>query len=78
MEIDETSRLFAMNLRRIREERNLTQGELAQRVHTTRKSIGSYERGETFPYPSVITSIAEALDVEIAALFPKRECITES
>ncbi len=69
MEMDETSRLFAMNLKRIREERKLTQEELARMIHTTRKSIGSYERGETFPYPAVISGIAKALNTEIAALF---------
>ena len=71
MEMDETSRLFSMNLKRIREERGLTQDDLAALISTTRKSIGSYERGETFPYPQVIAKIAKALDVEIASLFLK-------
>ena len=43
----------------------LTQSELAKRLHTTQDSVGRYERGETVPDFLMLSAIAEVLGQEL-------------
>ena len=70
---------FAAELRRLREARNLTQEELAERSGITVKAVGALERGErTRPYPHTVRSLADALGLDetaresLAGLIPAR------
>lgn len=56
-------------LRALREERGLTQGELAKRARTTAAFIGEIEDGKVFdPGRRILTEICRALDGEGSAL----------
>ena len=58
---------FAAELRRVREERSLTQEALAERAGITVKAVGALERGErTRPYPHTVRSLADALGLDEA------------
>jgi len=58
----------AARMRESRRAQGLSQEELADRAGSHRTYIGMLERGEGNPSLSVLTSIAEALDIEVAEL----------
>jgi transcriptional regulator with XRE-family HTH domain len=54
---------FATNLKKFRMEKEMTQGQLAQRLGIHANHISRYERGESSPSAEVLKQFAEALDV---------------
>jgi transcriptional regulator with XRE-family HTH domain len=56
---------FGKRLRSIREERGLTQRELAQRIETQIPQISRYESGASMPNAETLVSIAEVLHVRL-------------
>jgi transcriptional regulator with XRE-family HTH domain len=54
---------FGDNLKRIRTEKKLKQGELATKVGIHANHISRYERNEATPSAEVLKQFAEALDV---------------
>lgn len=56
------------NIRRARVRRKLTQGDLAQAVHTTRQTISNYETGRSRPDVETLQRLADALGVELTEL----------
>jgi transcriptional regulator with XRE-family HTH domain len=64
---DERTRL-AENLRRRREQQDLTQQELAERSGVPRPTLAHLESGQGNPTLSVLSRVARALDVGIEAL----------
>lgn len=56
---------FGEYLRKIRKERGLNGGELAQMVGVKEKTIWRYERDENDPTLGVLVSLADALNVSI-------------
>ena len=60
--------LFGIRLRALRRLRSLTQAELGNRSGVSSKLVGQIERGAGNPTLLVITSFAEALSVDPAAL----------
>ncbi len=56
------------NIRRIRKERGLTQKQLGALVGSSEAYIRAYESGRRNPKPSTLEKIANALDVNTAAL----------
>jgi len=60
---------FILNLRRLRNERGLSQEELCKQIKVSRKYIGSIELGYKFPSKAVIEKIAEVLEVAPYQLF---------
>lgn len=57
---------LAVRLKMLREEKGLTQAELAERLHVTRGAIAQYETGKRRPKIDTIQKIAAALEVELA------------
>lgn len=51
------------NIRRIRQERNLTQRQLGEMVGASETYIRAYESGRRNPKPSSLEKIADALSV---------------
>lgn len=51
------------NLKRIRTERNITQGDIVRTLGVSRSFISNIENGKTNPTLSTITSLARALGV---------------
>ncbi len=53
-----------LNLRRIREQRFLTQDQLAELVKTSKANISRLENGHQMPRASTILELAKALNVK--------------
>ena len=60
--------VLAANLWRVRHQMNLTQEELAERAGLSARYLGSVERADVSPSVTVLGRIADALNVEAAAL----------
>lgn len=62
------------NIKKIRKEKNLTQDDLAERLHCTRQTISNYETGKSEPDIALLIELAGVLDVEINELIygPKK------
>ena len=65
--------VFWETLRRLRIERQLSQQQLADRLHVERPSVTNWEGGRRLPDAAMITAIARVLDVDAAALLSKSE-----
>jgi len=55
---------FGERLKKIRQERNLTQKQFAELIGTTERGIRHYESGEREPAFHVIISILDNVDVD--------------
>ncbi len=53
------------NLKRIRQERNLTQQQMADLLFVTQQTISGWEKGKAMPAVDTLTDIADKLGVEI-------------
>ncbi|HHK4654186.1 TPA: helix-turn-helix domain-containing protein [Pseudomonas aeruginosa] len=63
--------VMAINLRRIRHDKQLTQEELADSASLSARYIGAIERADVSASVTVLGQIAEALGVEPAELVTK-------
>jgi transcriptional regulator with XRE-family HTH domain len=61
-------RLFGPRLRTLREERGLTQAELARRIHATVPQVSGYERGQALPAAETLVTMASVLGVDFNTL----------
>ena len=52
----------------LRKEKNMTQKELAEKLHLTDKAISKWERGLNYPDISVLEPLAEILEVSVMEL----------
>lgn len=74
------------NISKIRQERNLTQKELADRMHLHVTTISKWENGNSVPNLNYFEKLAEALEITTAELFeygksgiePESKIISES
>lgn len=55
-------------IRRLREERRMTQAELAQKLSVSDKTISKWETGKGFPDISLLEQLAEALQISVIEL----------
>ncbi len=53
-------------IRKIRKEKNMTQKELAERLHITDRAVSKWERGLSAPDISLLEPLAEILEVPVA------------
>lgn len=60
-------------IRRLRENKRLTQEELAEKINVSGKAISKWERGNGFPDISLIEPLAKALDISIIELLSGEE-----
>ena len=68
MDLKET---MAVNLRRIRHEKHITQEELASRAGLSMRYIGSIERGKVSASVTTLGRIADALGVDPCQLLDR-------
>lgn len=61
----------------MRKEQNLTQEELAEKLGVSAKSISRWENGITMPDLSMITILAEELNIEVSELLNGRKLTKE-
>ncbi|RKI36739.1 XRE family transcriptional regulator [bacterium D16-51] len=57
--------MFAHRLRALRQEKNLTQTELAKKMNVAKTTIASYEQGKNEPNLSMLIKIADYFNVSI-------------
>lgn len=62
---------LATNLRRLRCERKLTIGELAEMAHMHPGTIAGYEAGERMPSRAFLLALADAMQVEPWEIDPR-------
>ena len=60
--------IIGPRLARVRKLRNLTQGQLADRVGVTKQTISNYENGVRMPDFEILDSLAEALNTTMSYL----------
>ena len=69
MQVKENLIKFGKRLRELRDERNLTQSELAEMIGLSTNFIGMVERGERNTSVDKIFKIANAFDITLAEFF---------
>lgn len=63
---------FGNNLRRLREQHQISQEDLAHTIGMSRRYLSGIERGEANPTLDQLLRLAEALGVEVAELMPSQ------
>ena len=56
------------NIKHFREQKNITQDELAERLCVTRQAVSNWERGKTEPDIETLQKIADILEISIEEL----------
>ena len=64
-----------MMIKRLREGRNMTQSQLAERLNVSDKAISKWETGRGYPDISLIEPLAEALRVSVIELFSGEDVV---
>lgn len=62
-------RQFADRLRSLREERGLTQPELAQKCHVGQSQVSRWENGTALPSGPKMKPLADALKIDLSTLY---------
>ena len=61
------------NLKRVREEKGITQSDVANAAKTTAKTVMNWESGKTEPKASELVSVAKRLNVSVNELLGETE-----
>jgi DNA-binding XRE family transcriptional regulator/desulfoferrodoxin (superoxide reductase-like protein) len=56
-------------IRRLREDKRMTQEQLAEKIHVSSKTVSKWETGKGLPDISLLESLAEALGISMIELF---------
>jgi len=64
--------ILSKNLKLLRNQRSLSQMELAEKANISIPFLSNIERNNKWPYPDTLVKIAEALDVEVHVLFQEK------
>ena len=65
--------MIGKNIKKFREQRNLTQEQLADALHVTRQAVSNWERGKTQPDVETIQELAAVLDCTAEELIYGKE-----
>ncbi len=57
--------ILSKRIKELRQEKNLTQRQLAEKANTTATSISAYEKGQKTPSIEVLCNIANALEASV-------------
>ena len=71
--LQKTDKTVAVNIRRLREERGLTQKQLASKLFVSDNVVSKWERGESLPDPETLARLAETFGVEVGAIVYENE-----
>ena len=66
---------FSMVLRQLREERGLSQEQLAERADLNRSYLGEVERGRAVPSIVTVSKLAGALEIRLSSMIARCEHI---
>ena len=61
--------LFADTMKKLREEKGLSQNEIAKRMYVTRTAVSRWESGHRLPDAAMITRLSDVLGVDVNILF---------
>lgn len=70
-DITDIKHIVAANISSLRQDREMTQGDLARALNYSDKAVSKWERGESLPDIAVLTQIADIFDVTIDFLLQK-------
>ncbi|MBE5775825.1 MAG: helix-turn-helix transcriptional regulator, partial [Clostridiales bacterium] len=59
-------------IKELREKKQLTQAELAEKLYVSDKTVSKWENGKGYPDISLLESIAKVLDVSVTELLSGR------
>ena len=62
-------------IRRLRESRNMTQNQLADKISVSSKAVSRWETGRGYPDISLIEPLADALGVSVIELFSGEDVV---
>ena len=65
--------MIGKNIKKFREQRNMTQEQLADALHVTRQAVSNWERGKTQPDVETIQELAAVLDCTAEELIYGKE-----
>lgn len=68
MSSENASESLSVRIKRLRMARDLTQGQLGTLIGISGTAVGRWEAGEFLPKARYVTKLAQALDVNVAAL----------
>ncbi len=60
---------LSANIKRLRQEKNLTQEQLAAKLGVSAQAVSKWETSETYPDGTLLVPLAQALDVSLDVLF---------
>ena len=68
--------MIAKNIKKFREQKNISQSELAEKLNVTRQAVSNWETGKTQPDIDTLHKIADMLEISIDELIygNKRTC----
>ena len=69
MQTKENLKIFGKRIKELRNQRNLTQSELAEMIGLSTNFIGMVERGERNTSVDKIFKLADAFEISLAKLF---------
>ena len=69
---------FGERIKNYRKENNLTQDDLAEKLHVSRQSISKWETGNAYPNYSLLLDIAKLLNESVDDLLSTREIVKET
>jgi transcriptional regulator with XRE-family HTH domain len=69
MEGQELREALGKNIKLFRFHRELSQADLAEKAGISIPFLSDIERGNKWPYPETLTSLAKALNIEVFELF---------
>jgi transcriptional regulator with XRE-family HTH domain len=78
MEGQELRAILGKNLKSYRGHRKWSQADLAEQADISVTFLSDIERGNKWPYPDTISSLAKALDIEVHELFVDDEKATDA
>lgn len=61
------------HIRQLRLQKNMTQDDLALRIHTTRQTVSNYETGRSQPDINTLRLLAQALECDLSLLLEGEE-----
>lgn len=77
MTIKELNNCYTTNIKRLRIEQNLTQNDLAEKIHISEKYLSAIETGKKWGSFDTLLALSEALSVEpYELLLPKTEILS--
>ncbi|MBU1142401.1 MAG: helix-turn-helix domain-containing protein, partial [Firmicutes bacterium] len=67
--------MFKEKLKKLREDKGLTQQELANQLFVTRSAVAKWEQGRGIPNPDSIDAIADFFAIDQKELFNEQDVI---